>query len=177
MTPMTTLTSRLLAGFSSLVLLAAVGLFASRPAHTAGGPVPVTISNTIRTQDVDNAARQPFQIEIPFVSNSANSSSSFPVPSGKQLVLENISALTYTPSDPVVEVVVSTTVGEQTVRQDVGFASTLSKGFRVMPVVPVRLYADGGSTVTVTTVRNTSIPSYSGYGNVVKLSGYLVNIP
>ncbi len=139
--------------------------------------MPVTISNTVHTQDVDNAARQPFQVEIPFLSLSANSSTSFPVPIGKQLVLENISAIAYTPDDPVAEVVVSTTVGGQTVRHDVGFATTFSKGFRVMPVVPVRLYADGGSTVIVTTVRNTSIPSSSGYGNVIKLSGYYVNVP
>lgn len=46
-----------------------------------------------------------------------------------------------------------------------------------MPIVPVRLYADGGSTVMVSTLRETSIPQNSGYGNVVKLSGYLVNVP
>ena len=128
------LAPRLLAGIGTLTLLASIILFASRPAHTAGGPVPVTVSNSVHTQDVDNAAREPFQVEIAFSSSSANSSASFPVPSGKQLVLENVSALAYVPDDPVAEVVVRTTAGGQTVRHDVGFASTLSNLFRVMPI-------------------------------------------
>lgn len=102
---------RMVSGCALLSLLAAVGLFASRPAHTAGGPVPVTVSNTVHTQDVDNAARQPFQAEISFSSTSTNSSALFPVPSGKQLILENVSAIAYVPDDPVAEVVVRTTAG------------------------------------------------------------------
>ena len=41
-----TLASRLLAGFGTAALLGAIGLFASRPAHTAGGPIPVSVANT-----------------------------------------------------------------------------------------------------------------------------------
>ena len=54
------LTPRYFAAVSLLALLAAVGLFASRPAHTAGGPVPVTVSNTVQNRDTEGPARQPF---------------------------------------------------------------------------------------------------------------------
>ena len=37
---------RLLAGFGTLALVVGIGLAASHPAHTAGGPIAVTIANT-----------------------------------------------------------------------------------------------------------------------------------
>lgn len=52
-----TLGPRLLAGLGTLTLLAGIGLLASRPAHTTGGPVPVTVTNPV--QNRDSPARQP----------------------------------------------------------------------------------------------------------------------
>ena len=60
--------SRLLAGVGTLALLAAVGLFSSRPARTAGGPVPVTVANApLAVTAADNPAKQPFQAALPSV--------------------------------------------------------------------------------------------------------------
>ena len=38
---------RLFAGFGTLTLLAGIGLLASRPAYTAGGPIAVTVTNPL----------------------------------------------------------------------------------------------------------------------------------
>ena len=56
------LTPRLLAGFGTAALLGAVGLFASHPAHSVGGPVPVTVTNApLATRPIDIATpAQPF---------------------------------------------------------------------------------------------------------------------
>ena len=98
-----TLAPRLLAGFGTAALLASVGLFASRSAHTAGGPVPVTVANSslnVQSHDADNAARQPFQAStryvIPNGTNSgvldtANGNVDIVVPPGKRLVIQTVS--------------------------------------------------------------------------------------
>ena len=59
-----TLSPRLLAGFGTLVLLASLGLFASRPAHTAGGPIPVSVANPILAVADTESARGPFQTRL-----------------------------------------------------------------------------------------------------------------
>ena len=97
------LAPRLLAGVGLAALLGGIGLFASRPAHTAGGPVPVTVANSslnVQNRDQDNAARQPFQAStryvIPAGSNSgvldtANGNVDIAVPLGKRLVIQTVS--------------------------------------------------------------------------------------
>ena len=48
---------RMVSGIALLGLLAGLGIFASRPAHTAGGPVPVSVTNTPQaTRPVDIAS-------------------------------------------------------------------------------------------------------------------------
>ena len=47
---------RLLAGFGTLALFGAIGLLASRPAHTAGGPIPVSVANTPLATTVSDLA-------------------------------------------------------------------------------------------------------------------------
>ena len=87
------LAPRLFAGIGLLALLAAFGLFASRPAHTAGGPVPVTVANTVMNRDLDNSARQPFQTTLqPFSITGYTASDSFTVPAHKRLVIEFVSS-------------------------------------------------------------------------------------
>ena len=65
------LAPRLLAGIGLLALLAAIGLVTSRPAHSGGGPVPVTVVNAV--QERDSPARQPVEkfIQISSVNDSS----------------------------------------------------------------------------------------------------------
>ena len=172
-----TLTPRILAGVGIAALVAAFGLVSSRPAHTAGGPIPVTVANTVQNRDFDDPAHQPFQTVIYFGSTPTKTSATITVPTGKELVIENISAFAYVPTDHQAEVLVTTMVAGVQVTEDVGFADRPADGYLVMPVVPVRIYADPGSTVVARMERDTPIPSGDNYNNTVKLSGYFVNIP
>ncbi len=90
---------RLLAGFGTLALLASIGLFASRPAHTAGGPVPVAVTNAV--QERDSPPRQP--VEVNFLLSSTGGQDIFKtmytVPAGKRLVVEYVTARSFIPSD------------------------------------------------------------------------------
>ena len=94
--------SRLLAGVGTLMLLAAVGLFASRPAHTAGGPVPVNVANAV--QDRDSPARQPFQARLEIRIENGNTRGTHDgdytlqgvtVPAGKRLIVQTLTHFRY----------------------------------------------------------------------------------
>ncbi len=97
---------RLLAGFGTAALVAGVGLFASsRPARTAGGPVPVTVTNTVPvtalaplpTTSADAPAKQGVQSSANlFLSGSESfvTEDVYTVPAGKRLVIETVSAFT-----------------------------------------------------------------------------------
>ena len=84
---------QIVGGFALAGLLAGLGLFASRPAHTAGGPIPVSVANTpLATTDTTVAGRTPFstRMDLTFVNGSA--SGTVTVPAGKRLVLTYVSA-------------------------------------------------------------------------------------
>ena len=103
MSSLSSFAPRLLAGFGTAALVGAVGLFASsRPAHTAGGPVPVAVSNLpLPTTPTDEAApRQPFQARTEYVISNGDSfgslstidgSQNITVPTGKRLVIQTVS--------------------------------------------------------------------------------------
>ena len=88
-----TLTSRLFAGVGLAALLGAFGLLSSRPAHTAGGPIPVSVANTVQTQDGDG--RQPVegQITISSATNAAYGNLVYTVPTGKRLIVESMTLI------------------------------------------------------------------------------------
>ena len=177
---------RLLAAFGTLTLLAAVGLFASRPAHTAGGPVPVTVANSslnVQNHDADNAARQPFQASTQYVIptgtnsgflNSANGDLDIMVPFGKRLVIQTVSCY-----------VVQAAAGEVYHISILPFSYNSSTQYVLPAVTPdgaplpgvtqsMTLYADPGSTLLWGVERNTIV----GKRTVdLIVSGYLVNVP
>ena len=87
------LRARLGGSFVMLALVAGVGFAGSRPAHTAGGPIPVSVGNVVQNSDVDNSDQQPFQITLqPDSGTSRVSDDSYVVPAGKRLVIEYYSA-------------------------------------------------------------------------------------
>ena len=95
---------RLLAGFGTAALVTGVGLFASsRPARTAGGPVPVTVTNTVPvtalaplpTTSADAPAKQGVQSSAEFLLSGSDdfvTQDMYTVPPGKRLVIETVSA-------------------------------------------------------------------------------------
>ncbi len=162
---------RLLAGFGTLTLLAGIGLFASRPAHTAGGPVPVFVANTVQNRDVDNSARQPFHTEsiIGFNGSSANQVLT-QVPAGKRLVIESLTA-EYNNS-PVNSY--SIILEGDTASGVVGLSLTPGTDPYPIKTQPVRLTAEAGEHVNIFVDSN----AVQDLGNViVSASGYYVNVP
>ena len=185
-----TFAPRLLAGFGTAALVAAVGLFASsRPAHTAGGPIPVMVSNAPLHVTDSEAARTPFQTQLAlFVDVGAvlpiayAYENNFTVPAGKRLVLQGLTAR-FNFSQNEHPVITLTTVaggssGFHEFTAPVSAAtpllgSTSNPNPPVLPEQPLTVYADAGSTVRVY-VDN--IPSHDFAGAAtVTLTGYLVD--
>jgi hypothetical protein len=181
---------RLLAGFGTAALVAAVGLFASsRPAHTAGGPIPVSIANVpLPTTPTDEAApRQPFVASTLYTISDGNNYGGIDtadgykditVPVGKRLVVQTVSLFRYNSdfSPP----------SSGNVRAFIFLDSGGGTGFFALPISSddgteypgvtqaMTLYCKGGSKVSFTLHRaGTSGTEYAEF----TVSGYLVNTP
>ena len=163
------LAPRLLAGIGLLALLAAVGLFASRPAHSVGGPVPVTVTNTpLAVSSLDNPARQPVELQ-PFLSSVGQTSTFYTVPAGKRLVIEYVNVVSNRPDDP-------------NRYSFILVHNTLFTNFSLVPdgspyvgsSQKVTLYADAGSQVTGFFQYTGSNASPNIYCTI---SGHLVDLP
>jgi len=138
------------------------------------GSTPVSVVNTtpITVADIDNPAKQPFQITIGPSSSSGNTAAaSYTVPSGKRLVIEYYAAqLTQYPQGGYSYVYLVTTAGGSQVY------------YKIIPPVSTtttfnqttRIYADPGTDVQVLVTSSSSI---GGAGASVNLSGYFVNVP
>ena len=190
--------SRLLAGCGLAALLGAGLIASSRPAHTAGGPIPVAIDNLpLATVGMDNPALQPFQGTTFFrtlVSRNAKTGVSshtlvaFTVPNGKRLVIQGVSVTGFAylagehPS-----VLLSTTAGGTTATQTLGYFEPGDGTMFDLPFKPVTVYADPGTTVTLTllgagedlpviTKGLKDVPAGST-GPEGSVTGYLVDVP
>ena len=162
--------SRLLAGVGTLTLLAAIGLFASRPARTAGGPVPVS-NPSLATTDAD-AARQAVTGNL-ILSGPVFSSPSgilYTVPASKRLVIETVSAISGRNDANAYTIEVDTITGgvlDQTfvtLLPNSALYSTLAQ--------PLRLYADPGSTIQVIAQNN----GHNAPFTVLSFAGHLVDL-
>jgi hypothetical protein len=166
---------RLLAGFGTAALVIAVGLFASsRPAHTAGGPIPVNIANVPlpTTPTALAAPTQPFQHTFQIVSGgSARISESITVPLHKRLVIEYVSAsLNELPAAGGSIDLQTTAGGEQVYYYLTDTIQDFNKRNQ-----SVRIYADPGTTVTVEAVSGDFQPA--NVGTDTEISGYYVDVP
>ncbi len=168
---------RLLAGFGTLTLLAGIGLFASRPAHTAGGPVPVAITNAplaVVNSPADVAApTQPFQWTFqPGSDTLVTASESITVPLHKRLVIEYVSASLNQFSPGIGGYVYLDTIagGNEVSYRVTNEIQDFNKHNQTL-----RIYADPGTTVTIGAYSNDfSTPSI---GTDTEISGYYVNVP
>ena len=174
-TPLASLSSslgpRLLAGVGLLALLGGIGLASSRPAHTAGGPVPVTVANS--PLGVTSTEGQPVEVYV-FANPSPSSSNLvYTVPAGKELVVESMSLVVGGGSN------VSYTGVVRTLDSTGGLVSfaSLSTGVVTADVAtatqPMHLHVGPGGKV-YTDVYARGSTTVSGY---VSLSGYLIDAP
>ena len=166
---MTTLTSRLLAGVGTLTLLAGMGLFASRPAHTVSGPVPVTVANTSLAVTDADAARQAVSGTL-ILTDSAYSGTLFTIPSDKRLVMETVSIIGNRFDANTYTIEVDTTQGGA-FRQ---ICLNLLPNGAPFPALtqPLRLYGDPGTQVKVFASSDGREAKYVG----VSFFGHLVNL-
>jgi len=172
--PRTTLRVRVVSGLALIGLLAGLGLFAARPAHTAGGPIAVNVANAplLTTLTEPAAPTQPFQYLFQTVDNGPRTSQSIVVPAHKRLVIEYISAsLNEYPSSIGGGVYLETVAGGQ----DVTYYLTDSIQDFAKRNQSLRIYADPGTTVTVGAYSSdfTTGP----IGTDTEVSGYYVNVP
>ena len=167
-----TLPARLGGGLALLALVAGVGLFASRPARTAGGPIPVTVANpSLAVTDAD-AARQAVTGHLLLFGPvfSSPSGTLYTVPADKRLVIETVSASSNRNDANSYTIEVDTTTGGML---DQTFLTLLPNSALYSTVAqPLRLYADPGSMVQVITQNNGHNAPLTG----VAFAGHLVDL-
>jgi len=173
-----TLTPRLFAGLGTLTLLGGIGLAASRPAHTAGGPIAVNVANTpLPTTDTTLAGRTPFSKRLDLTFVYGYTRGTYVVPAGKRLVL------TYVSADASVAIGTNVLLGLSTVNDGAEVEAhlpTTAQGEYLGKDVfatsaPMTVYADPGSTVTFAALQAEGGAGETG-GLVVSLYGYLENV-
>lgn len=173
-----TLRIRVASGLALLGLMAAVGLFASRPAHTAGGPVPVTVANTpLPTTAADNPAVQPFQQEISYYFDVGSrtavlDSEGIIVPAGKRLVIQTVSEYSTSRASTGMKTFIH--VKSRGVNGQYSLPPLQNIGQPYPGAVQtITLYADPASTVSFEVLR--ANPTDVEYA-VFEVCGYYVNI-
>ena len=138
-------------------------------------PVPVT--GLLQVQSIDKPAFEPFQYHFHIAFNTTQGSNgfSFPIPSGKRLVIEFVSATIGLNIGSIVDSAVKTTVNGITANHHMEFIQnaaawgypqsyTISKSMRV--------YADPDTTVMMYVVDN-----LTGAGEMTAaISGYFVDV-
>jgi hypothetical protein len=158
-------------GLGTAALVTGVGLFASsRPAHTAGGQVPVTVANTVPTTDLDSPDQKPFQITLSPSSSTSNvGEDTYTVPAGKRVVIDYYSAeLTEYPLGGYGYVYLITTVNGQT-----AYYKVIPPQSSAVPMNQLtKIYADPGTTITADSIESSET---SSGGNII-LSGHTVTV-
>ncbi len=170
-TPSSSFGPRLLAGVSTVALVAGVGLFAaSRPAHSTGGPVPVAVTNAV--QDRDSPARQPVEASIAILEDSVASANNlvYTVPAGKRLVVQSMTLISNAGSYAgIVDNVDS--VGN--VVSHASLTTGVNTGVFPTTTQPMNLHVEPGGKVVIGVDESGDFKVNA----LVSLSGYLVDVP
>jgi hypothetical protein len=169
---------RLLASFGTAALLVGIGLAASRPVHSAGGPIAVDVANAplpITTADDHDKQGVQYGVFIPVSAGSGSSNFSYTVPAGKRLVIESVSASPNNFADNDHYSVLCLTRGGLGNQSGSSSFSVVPDGspFPTGSVHPHQ-YADAGSPVSIEVYRTES----SGTTSLnISVAGYLVDVP
>jgi hypothetical protein len=161
-----------------------------QPSGQAGaqsGATNVVVTNTpaqpVPMRDMDNPAKQPFHFTAPLTTNIAFANVNVPVPAGKRLVIEQISAAVHLlgsqGSFPSASVRATTGGVEAYAWVPMTYVGIGDNGFDYFAMHQVRLYADGGTNAVLTLFKSRDINNlYTGtVGGTISITGYLVNIP
>jgi hypothetical protein len=137
-------------------------------------------ANPVRIQNINDGVT-PFHQSVigSFPMGSLSGSGIIPVPDGKRLIIEYVSAHVLLPTGQnLSQISISTQIKETTVQHSLvrnEHGAHLSSSNNLFTVgQSLRLYADGGTPIIFSLVRNSTVSS-PGYGLTV--SGYLVNLP
>jgi hypothetical protein len=178
-----------------LLSLASLACAIAASAASAEKPTPVIVTNPSVTVDVANAEPIPvtvsasaafrpiaptgFSAELSLPDGTFGDAIFYDVPAGKRLVIEYLSGQVSLPTGQKLgTLTVFLTVGTNRVRHDFPLTHQLThagagKDFFVSSSL-TRLYADPGSTIQLSVVRNLNTGAADG---VVSFSGHLVDVP
>ena len=164
-----TLRVRLVSGLTLLGLLAGIGLFASRPVHGVGGPVPVTVANSSLAVTDTDAARQAVSGTL-ILTDAVSFGTLYTIPADKRLVMETAGVVGNRFDTNTYTIEVDTTQGGA-FRQT--FLNLLPNGAPFPALTqPLRLYGDPGTQVKVFASSDGQRSNFVG----VSFSGHLVNL-
>lgn len=162
-----------------LALVGGIGFAASRPAHTAGGPIPVTVANALLyaiTRDSDNVARQPVSVTTFLYSNATTSyvsdSNLYTVPAGKRLVIDYVTSVAYN-LDDANSYNFDVITRQNGSNQNINFNELPDTAPYSAASQKVELCADPGTTVRVDIYNDQkNAPSV-----LLTIAGHLVDVP
>ena len=177
---------RLLAGTGLTALLGAGAIVSSRPAHSTGGPVPVTETSPVTTLAGDGIGKQPFAatINISIASGASGGTDNgnvtpgtqtVAVPAGKRLVVQMVSvyrsrSLT---AGSGVQIFLNGNVNggyaSYAMPSAIANGATYAGASQAMTFV-----ADAGTEVLANAFRTVTTGAET---DTVTVSGYLVNVP
>lgn len=142
--------------------------------------VPSIAQYSSPMHDVDNGARQPVQFQILLNgtdgSPSLGTNNAYQVPSGKRLVIEQITGRAGLPSPEIIEGKLTLTAAGLTIQHFLRFDPPLplNDASEYYTTLPVRFYADPGTFVGIGVAR---FPTTGIWAATITVSGYLVNLP
>jgi len=163
-----------------IAVAATLSLIASFPVAVQAASTPVTITNTVTMPVPVKVTRTPKQTEVAWFSGTTSGfteTSSYAIPAGKTYVIEGMSCEAYAPSSTEVMIKITTTAGGTTLTHYItGFiASKIYGNYWMLGQIPVKIYCDPGTNVTIDVVRQTPAGASTGYYSDVILSGEYIN--
>jgi len=169
---MTKLRTTLLAALGLVILNTVIVLYTTRTGHATGGPSAVQVVGTASTSDVNNPAFQPVQFSLLPNSSTTNTATlySAPVPAGKRLVIDYVSAQAQDLAGGAVGMTIGTVVNGV----DVSYIVFVNKDDTNAVNQQVSIYADPGTQVQAF-VFNASPATHCG--SLVNISGHYVSLP
>ena len=178
--------SYLMAALGFAILVGSIILAQPFVSHSQSqiSPTPVTVTNTpLEIRSVEEAPpccvpRRPFRKSFFLVGEDGKSgaSSDFVVPSGKRLVIENVSVRGQIPAGEQLQVGFNYTASGTLMRQEfpVTFQVHRSSEDVFVASQQMRVYVDGDENIHFFGVRN---PTHDIFQVVFSFSGYLVDLP
>lgn len=173
---MTALRTRFFATLAVFAVLGVLITMLAPRATSAGGAVPVQVTGTVGTVRLDDPDGQPFGIRIDANLPGGYSAQNFTVPAGKRLVIDYISGETGAPSGAHVDLIVATYINGQECELHLPMiAQGIFSGRDTFTTSnAVKIYADSGSTVTLSGSANSTT---AGSFMTISIYGHYINVP